>query len=156
MKKRILYLLLLQLMMANTMGQTKVKKTYFKSSKQIEFIEYVKGGIVIKLISFYKDGKKKKEKNFDEEGKLSGYQVEFSETGYKIKEMFVMGVESIPYNLIVDTADSENLIEIVNYKEINYHSNGENHVVSNFPYHGNQSQILSCLCCHAHPHRLYR
>ena len=104
-------------------GQLKIKKTY-DSLHRITFIEFSKNKILTRLISFYQNGNKKKESNFQKDAKLFGKQIEYYENGNKKSEKFIVGIESIPYHFFSDTASEDKLIDVVTCKSTSYYLNG--------------------------------
>jgi uncharacterized protein len=104
-------------------GQVKIHKTY-DSLHRIAFIEFSKNNILTKLISFYANGKKRKESNFQKDGKLFGKQIEYYENGNKMLERFVVGIESIPYHFFSDTASDDKLVDVVTCKSTYYYLDG--------------------------------
>lgn len=107
-----------------TFAQQRVERKY-DSLHRLAFVEYSKNNILFREISFYSNGRKKKEANFDTEGKLFGLQIEYFENGHKKSVKFVIGVDPIQYRLLNDSASSEEVVDAITCKSTTYYENGK-------------------------------
>jgi uncharacterized protein len=108
----------------NANGQLKIKKTY-DSLHRIAYISYYQNNKPTRIISFYANGKKKVESNFNRDGNFFGKQIDYYENGNKKLERFIIGVESVPYRFVNDSASNDLFRDGITGKWISYHVNGK-------------------------------
>jgi antitoxin component YwqK of YwqJK toxin-antitoxin module len=116
-------------------AQSKITKTFHPNGK-IESITYPNANNAIRVKLYDTNGKIKKEINL-KNNKLFGWQIDYDNAGKRNKELFVLAVDQISYNLVFDTiGNDDKWVDVISGKEIMYFANGnkksEGYIISSF------------------------